>query len=71
MLYDTIVIGAVRRAMQHHGGYVELGQFVAEVGEPGIDAGVAGVRRRARRDVEAALPRLLADARAPARTSTL
>jgi hypothetical protein len=69
MLYDTIVIGAVRRAVQHHGGYVELGQVVAEVGEPGIDAGVAGVRRGARRDVEAGLPRLLM--RAPARTSTL
>jgi hypothetical protein len=35
MLYDTIVIGAVRRAVQHQGGYVELGQVVAEVGEPG------------------------------------
>jgi hypothetical protein len=35
MLYDTIVIGAVRGAVQHPGGYVELGQVVAEVGEPG------------------------------------
>ena len=47
MLYDTIVIGGVRRAVQHHGGYVEIGQVIAEVGEPGIDAGVAGVRRGA------------------------
>ena len=64
MRYDNIVIGAVRRPEQHHGGYVELGQVVAEVGAPGIDAGVAGVRRGARRDVEAGLPRLLAGARA-------
>lgn len=26
MLYDNIVIGAVRRPVQHHGGYVELGR---------------------------------------------
>ena len=30
MLCDTIVIEAVRPAVQHHGGYVELGQVVAE-----------------------------------------
>jgi hypothetical protein len=32
MLYDTIVIGAVSGAVQHRGGYVELGQLRAHSG---------------------------------------
>src|SRR2546428_4004445 len=53
---DT-VLGTVHD--QHR--YVDLGQVTAEVGLPGVHAGVRGVRRRAGRHDEARVPRLIAD----------
>ena len=44
---------AVRGAVHDQRGHVDLGQIVAEVGQPGVDARVGGVRRGAGGDLEA------------------
>ena len=49
MLYDNIVIGAVRRPVQNHGRYVELGQGLRAPPRLGIRRrGGRGVDHRAR-----------------------
>jgi hypothetical protein len=52
----------VLRAVDHQGRHVDLREIVAEVGQPAVDADVRRVRRGAGGDLEARLPRLLADA---------
>src|SRR5205085_2058467 len=51
----------VLRAVHDEDRHVDLRQVGSEVGQPGVDARVRGMRRRAGGDVEARLPRLLTD----------
>jgi hypothetical protein len=53
---------AVLGALDHQNRDVDLGQVGTEVGQPGRNAGHAGVGRRPAGDVEARLPGLVADA---------
>ena len=48
--------------MDEQGRYVDLREVAAEVGQPGVDAGVGRVGRRADGDDEAVLPGLVRDA---------
>src|SRR5260221_4606842 len=55
---------AVLRAVHDEYGDVDLREISPEVGQPGIDTGVAREWRGAGRDVEAGLPRAVADSSA-------
>ena len=52
---------AVGVAVDQQDRDVDHGQVVAEVGQPGVDAGVGGMCGGGERDIEAVLPRLIAD----------
>src|SRR5207244_1433035 len=51
----------VLRTVYDEHRHVDLRQVGAKVGQPGADTGIGGVRRGACGDIEARLPRLLAD----------
>src|SRR4029077_15635593 len=52
---------AVGGAVDEQGGHGGHGEGVAEVGQPGVDAGVGGMGGGRDGDIEAVLPRLVAD----------